>query len=81
MCVSESSVLYSESCECDFVTLQGLVGGGPREWDFFEMCEYVVMLRFQRVHHAQWMYFLILWKWSNRMLRLTRELKEGRVPV
>ena len=48
MCVSESSVSYSESCECDFVTSRGLVGGGPRKWDFFEMCEHVVMLRIPR---------------------------------
>ena len=46
MCVSDSSVSYSESCECAFEAWRGLVGGGPRKWDFFEMCEHVVMLRF-----------------------------------
>jgi len=41
MCASESSVSY-----CDFVTSRGLVGGGPNERDFFEMCQNVVVLRF-----------------------------------
>ena len=30
----------------DFVTSRGLVGAGPSEWDFFEMCKHVVMLEF-----------------------------------
>jgi len=46
MCVSETSVSYSESCECDFVSSRGLVRGGLRKWDFFEVCEHVVMLTF-----------------------------------
>ena len=49
MFMSESSVTYSESCECDFVTSQDLVGGAPREWDSFKiciMCKHVVMLKF-----------------------------------
>jgi len=46
ICVSESSLSYSESCECDLVTSRGLVGGGPREWGLFEIYKHVVMLRF-----------------------------------
>ena len=44
--VSESSVSSSELCECNFVTSRRLVGGGRKEWDFFEKWEHVVMLRF-----------------------------------
>jgi len=59
MCAGESSVCYSESCECRFSWSR------PNRMGFFEICEHVVMLRFPESTPCIADVFSITWKRSE----------------